>query len=36
METFFREAAKLPDFAANQKLYRACDMEIVGPRLSVG
>lgn len=36
METFFQEAAKMPDFAADQKLYRACEMEIVGPRLTVG
>jgi len=36
METFFQEAAKLPDFAADQKLYRACEMEIVGPRLPLG
>ena len=35
MEFFFREAAKITDFAADQELYRACDMEIVGPRLSV-
>ena len=35
METFFQEAARLRDFAADQKLYRACDMEIVGPRLSL-
>jgi quercetin 2,3-dioxygenase len=33
METFFREAAKLSDFAANEALYRACDMKIVGPPL---
>jgi mannose-6-phosphate isomerase-like protein (cupin superfamily) len=36
METFFQEAAKLTDFAADQKLYRACEMEIVGPPLSLG
>lgn len=36
METFFQEAAKIPDFAADQKLYRACEMEIVGPPLSLG
>jgi len=35
METFFQEAAKLSDFAADEKLYRACEMEVVGPRLSV-
>ena len=35
METFFREAAKIPDFAADKELYRACEMEIVGPRLSL-
>ena len=35
METFFQEAAKIPDFAANQKLYRACEMEVVGPPLRV-
>jgi mannose-6-phosphate isomerase-like protein (cupin superfamily) len=33
METFFQEAAKLSDFAADQKLYHACEMEIVGPPL---
>jgi len=36
METFFQEAAKISDFAADQKLYRACEMEIVGPRLPLG
>ena len=36
METFFQEAAKIPDFAADQKLYRACEMEIVGPPLPLG
>ena len=35
METFFQEAAKIWDFAANEKLYRACEMEIVGPPLSL-
>ena len=35
METFFQEAARLSDFAADEKLYRACEMEVVGPRLSV-
>jgi mannose-6-phosphate isomerase-like protein (cupin superfamily) len=35
METFFEEAAKMSDFAANEKLYRACEMEIVGPPLSL-
>jgi mannose-6-phosphate isomerase-like protein (cupin superfamily) len=35
METFFQEAAKIPDFAADEKLYRACEMEIVGPPLSL-
>ena len=33
METFFQEAAKVCDFAADEKLYRACEMEIVGPPL---
>jgi quercetin 2,3-dioxygenase len=33
MEMFFQEAAKIDDFAANEKLYRACEMEIVGPPL---
>ena len=36
METFFQEAAKISDFAADDKLYRACEMEIVGPPLSLG
>lgn len=36
METFFQEAAKLHDFAAGEKLYRACGMELVGPPLPVG
>lgn len=36
METFFEEAAKLSDFAASQRLYRACGMELVGPPLVVG
>jgi mannose-6-phosphate isomerase-like protein (cupin superfamily) len=36
METFFEEAAKISDFAADEKLYRACEMEIVGPPLSLG
>ena len=36
METFFQEAAKISDFAADQKLYRACEMEIVGPPLPPG
>jgi mannose-6-phosphate isomerase-like protein (cupin superfamily) len=35
METFFQEAAKLADFAADQKLYRACGMEIVGAPLAM-
>jgi len=35
MEKFFVEAAKLRDFPADQKLYRACGMEIVGPPLPV-
>jgi hypothetical protein len=35
METFFPEAAKIPDCAADEKLYRACEMEIVGPPLSL-
>ena len=33
MEKFFVEAAKLRDFAADQKLYRECGMDIVGPPL---
>ena len=33
MEKFFVEAAKLHDFAADQKLYRDCGMDIVGPPL---
>jgi mannose-6-phosphate isomerase-like protein (cupin superfamily) len=36
METFFQEAAKISDFAADEKLYRACEMEIVGPPLPLG
>ena len=36
METFFQEAAKISDFAADEKLYRACEMEIVGPPISLG
>lgn len=36
METFFQEAAKIADFAADEKLYRACEMEVVGPPLSLG
>jgi mannose-6-phosphate isomerase-like protein (cupin superfamily) len=35
MEAFFREAAKLRDFAADEKLYRACEMEVVGPPLPI-
>jgi len=35
METFFQEAAKISDFAADEKLYRACEMEVVGPPLSL-
>ena len=35
METFFQEAAKLSDFPADQRLYRACEMEIVGPPLTM-
>jgi mannose-6-phosphate isomerase-like protein (cupin superfamily) len=35
METFFEEAAKMSDFAADEKLYRACEMEIVGSPLSL-
>ena len=35
METFFEEAAKIADFAADPSLYRACGMEIVGPPLSL-
>ena len=33
MERFFHEAAKISDFAADENLYRACGMEIVGPPL---
>jgi hypothetical protein len=33
MEKFFVEAAKLREFAADQKLYRDCGMDIVGPPL---
>jgi quercetin 2,3-dioxygenase len=33
MEKFFVEAAQLRDFAADQKLYRECGMDIVGPPL---
>jgi mannose-6-phosphate isomerase-like protein (cupin superfamily) len=36
METFFQEAAKISAFAADEKLYRTCEMEIVGPPLSLG
>jgi quercetin 2,3-dioxygenase len=35
METFFQEAAKISDFAADERLYRACEMESVGPPLSL-
>ena len=35
METFFQEAAKLHDFAADAKLYRDCDMDLIGPPLSL-
>jgi len=35
MERFFMEAAKLRDFAADQKLYRDCGMDVVGPPLSL-
>jgi quercetin 2,3-dioxygenase len=35
METFFQEAANISDFAADEKLYRDCEMEIVGPPLSL-
>ena len=34
MEMFFQEAAKLGDFAADAKLYRDCEMELLGPPLS--
>jgi len=30
------KAAKISDFATDEKLYRACEMEIVGPPLSLG
>lgn len=36
MEIFFQEAAKIADFAADEKLYRECEMDIVGPPLSLG
>jgi mannose-6-phosphate isomerase-like protein (cupin superfamily) len=36
METFFREAAKTPDFVVDEKLWGACGMEVVGPPLSLG
>jgi quercetin dioxygenase-like cupin family protein len=36
MELFFEEAAKISDFAADEELYRVCEMEIVGPPLSLG
>ncbi len=36
METFFQEAAKISDFAADEKLYRACEMEVVGSPLRLG
>ena len=35
MQNFFTEAAKLRDFPADQKLYRECGMDIVGPPLPV-
>ena len=35
METFFQEAAKLRDFAADAQLYRDCDMDLLGPPLSL-
>src|SRR4051812_18741157 len=35
METFFQEAAKLHDFAADAKLYRECDLDLIGPPLSL-
>ena len=35
MERFFIEAAKLRDFGADQKLYRECGMDVVGPPLSL-
>lgn len=35
METFFEEAAKLGDFAADAKLYRGCEMDLLGPPLSL-
>lgn len=35
-EMFFEEAAKISDFAADEELYRVCEMEIVGPPLSLG
>ena len=35
METFFQQAAKLREFADDEKLYRACGMELLGPPLAV-
>ena len=35
MEGFFQEEAKLHDFAADAKLYHDCDMELLGPLLSL-
>ncbi|MGB6496035.1 MAG: cupin domain-containing protein, partial [Candidatus Acidiferrum sp.] len=35
MEHFFHEIARMPDHAKDEKLYRACGMELLGPPLSV-
>lgn len=35
MEHFFHEIAKMPDYAKDEKLYRACDLELLGPPLAV-
>lgn len=35
MEHFFHEIAKMPDYAKDEKLYRACGMELLGPPLAV-
>lgn len=35
MEHFFHEIAKMPDYAKDEKLYRACGMELLGPPLPV-
>lgn len=35
MEHFFHEIAKMPDYAKDAKLYRACGLELLGPPLAV-